>query len=45
VQRTKDIGRELYQGQAKMPPDERERFLRMLTNQRAVPAPVAWRRG
>jgi len=45
VQRSKTIGQEIYQGQDKMPPDERERFVRMLSNQRAVPVPPEWRRG
>ena len=42
VQKTADIGKELYQGPDKMPPDEREKFTKMLSNQRAVAIPTAW---
>jgi GST-like protein len=42
VQRSAEIGQDLYQGQDKMEPDERERFVRMLSNQRAVPVPKEW---
>lgn len=42
VKKTAKIGQEIYQGTDKMAPDERERFLRMLANQRAQPVPVEW---
>jgi GST-like protein len=42
VQESAEIGQDIYQGQDKMPPDERERFVRMLSNQRAVPVPKEW---
>lgn len=43
VQRTADIGKELYQGPDKMPPAEREKFNKMLANQRAVAVPTEWK--
>jgi GST-like protein len=42
VQRSAEIGQDIYQGQDKMEPDERERFVRMLSNQRAVAVPEEW---
>ena len=42
VQKSAEIGQDIYQGQDKMAPDERERFVRMLSNQRAVPVPPEW---
>ena len=43
VQKTADIGKELYQGPDKMPPDEREKFNKLLANQRAVAIPAEWK--
>lgn len=43
VQKTADIGKELYQGPDKMPPDEREKFNKLLGNQRAVAIPAEWK--
>jgi GSH-dependent disulfide-bond oxidoreductase len=42
VVKSGEIGQDIYQGQDKMAPDERERFVRMLSNQRAVPVPREW---
>jgi len=42
VQKTADIGKDLYQGPDKMPPAEREKFNTMLANQRAVAVPPKW---
>jgi GST-like protein len=37
-----EIGQDIYQGQDKMRPAERERFVRMLSNQRALSVPPEW---
>jgi len=42
VQKSAEIGRDIYQGQDKMAPEERERFVKMLSNQRAVAVPADW---
>jgi len=42
VAKSGEIGQDIYQGQDKMAPDERERFVRMLSNQCAVPVPREW---
>jgi GSH-dependent disulfide-bond oxidoreductase len=42
VQRTAEIGKDIYQGPDAMPEDIREKFTKMLANQRAVPVPAEW---
>ena len=42
VVKSGEIGQDIYQGQDKMAPDERERFVWTLSNQRAVPVPSEW---
>ena len=43
VQKTADIGKELYQDPDNMPEKERENFTKMLSNQRAVQIPKEWK--
>jgi GST-like protein len=42
VKKTSEIGKEIYQGPDNLPPDEREKFAKILANQRAVPIPKEW---
>ncbi|MEQ9449561.1 MAG: glutathione binding-like protein, partial [Rhodospirillaceae bacterium] len=42
VKKTAEIGQEIYQGPDKMPEKDRERFTRILADQRAVPVPKEW---
>jgi GST-like protein len=42
VQRTSEIGKELYPGPDKMPEEKREKFTKILANQRAVAVPSEW---
>ena len=37
-----EIGKDLYQGPDKLTPEEREKYAKILANQRAVPVPEAW---
>ncbi|MBX7200638.1 MAG: glutathione S-transferase N-terminal domain-containing protein [Rhodospirillaceae bacterium] len=39
-----EIGKDVYQGQDKLSPAEREKYARILANQRAVPIPDAWKK-
>ena len=43
MQKTADIGKDIYQGPDNLPPAEREKVAKMLSNQRAVPVPVEWK--
>ena len=42
VQRTSEIGKELYPGPDNMPEEKREKFTKILANQRAVAVPSEW---
>ena len=39
-----EIGKDVYQGQEKLTPVEREKYAKILANQRAVPIPEEWRK-
>lgn len=43
VQKSADIGKELYQAPDRMTPADREKYTQALLNQRAVPIPPEWR--
>ena len=44
VKKTEDLGKDLYQGPDKLTPEEREKYAKILANQRAVPVPESWKR-
>ena len=39
-----EIGKDVYQGQDKLSPAEREKYAKILANQRAVPIPDEWKK-